>query len=599
MITKLHLQNFRGFESHTVPLHPTTIVVGRNNAGKSTIVESLRLVSLVTSRYRGLTFSNVPSWLDIPRIERGVAPSLKNTEITLTGVFHRYGDPPARIIATFLTGETVTIYLGEEAVHAVIRDSKGKVVSTKGEAARVSLPKVSILPQVAPLARDEKLLGQDYVSAAISSSLAPLHFRNQLNLLNDLFADFKSSAESTWSGLEIQGLEITRQAIDAVKLSLLVRDGDFAGEVALMGHGLQMWLQTIWFLTRTRGNDTVILDEPDVYMHADLQRKLIRHLKGRYPQVIIATHSSEIMAEVEPEDVLVVNRTERTSVFASSFPAAQKVLTGMGSVHNLQLARLWTARRFLMVEGDDITILKRFQNTLFPESEHPIDTIPNMPVGGWGGWNYAIGSSMFLENAGGEGIIPYCLLDSDYHTDEEISKRRQEANRRGVQLHVWSRKEIENYLLVPSAIQRFISARVREGTSAPTVEEVREQLNKVASALYIETFDALSTAIQNRERKVLDAATANQRARTHIDSVWMTEEGQLSIISGKGALSLMSQWAKDSYNVSFSSIGIAKELNTEEIADEIKDILTAIELIQFFSVSTIEESLDLPLQTLD
>jgi hypothetical protein len=581
MITELHLQNFRGFDSHTVPLHSTTIVVGRNNAGKSTIVEALRLVSLVTSRYKALSFSNVPSWLDIPTRQRGVAPSLKNTEINLTGVFHRYGDPPARITAKFSSGEAVTIYLGEEALHAVILDSKGKAISSKGEAARISLPKVSNLPQIAPLAREERLLNPDYVNAAISSSLAPLHFRNQIHLLNNLYTDFRRGAESTWSGLRLRGLELDRESIDSVKLSLFVQDGDFTAEVGWMGHGLQMWLQTMWFLTRTRGDDTVILDEPDVYMHVDLQRKLIRHVRGRYPQVIIATHSSEIMAEVEPEDVLVVNRIERASIFAASFPAAQRVLTGMGSVHNLQLARLWTSRRFLMVEGDDIILLKRFQNTLFPESEYPIDTIPSMSVGGWGGWNYAVGSSMFLENACGEGIITYCLLDSDFHTGEEITNRMDEAKRRGVQLHVWTKKEIENYLLVPVAVQRMIASRIREGILAPTVEEVSAQIDKIATELYNDTFDALSSAIQHRDRK-LDAGTANKPARARIDSVWKTEEGRFGIISGKRAISLLSQWAKDTYNVSFSSVNIAKELRFNEIAAEVKEVIMAIELNQFF-----------------
>ena len=65
-----------------------------------------------------------------------------------------------------------------------------------------------------------------------------------------------------------------------------------------------MWLQAMWFLTRARLHGTVILDEPDVYMHADLQRRLVRQIKGTHRQIIIATHSPEIMAEVEPEDIL-------------------------------------------------------------------------------------------------------------------------------------------------------------------------------------------------------------------------------------------------------------------------------------------------------
>ena len=48
MIKELRLENFRGFDDHRIPFNPRTIVVvGKNNAGKSTIVEALRLVALI------------------------------------------------------------------------------------------------------------------------------------------------------------------------------------------------------------------------------------------------------------------------------------------------------------------------------------------------------------------------------------------------------------------------------------------------------------------------------------------------------------------------------------------------------------------------
>ena len=102
----------------------------------------------------------------------------------------------------------------------------------------------------------------------------------------------------------------------------------------------------------------VILDEPDVYMHADLQRRLIRTVKGRHPQVIIATHSVEIMDEVDPADVLVIDRDRRKARFAADIPAVQDVVAALGGVHNIQLARLWNAKRCLFVEGDDVRILR-------------------------------------------------------------------------------------------------------------------------------------------------------------------------------------------------------------------------------------------------
>lgn len=279
---------------------------------------------------------------------------------------------------------------------ALISDSTGKPISNKAQAIKANIPTVSILPQVAPLAPEETILVSDYVRRSMSTSLAPIHFRNQLYILGEYFLEFKKLAEMSWPGLEITGIE-TGGTLPGDSLSLLVRDGDFVSEVGWMGHGLQMWLQTMWFLSRSREKFTIILDEPDVYMHADLQRKLIRLVQGRHKQVIIATHSVEIMSEVAPEDILVVERRKKKSYFATSLPAAQKIIDNIGGVHNLQIARLWSSRCCLLLEGKDISLLEIFQNILFPQSEYPLSILPHISIGGWDGWNYVIGSSMMLK----------------------------------------------------------------------------------------------------------------------------------------------------------------------------------------------------------
>jgi AAA15 family ATPase/GTPase len=47
-LIELRLQNFRGFQDHRLPFRQTTVVVGQNNAGKSTIVEAPRLLAVAT-----------------------------------------------------------------------------------------------------------------------------------------------------------------------------------------------------------------------------------------------------------------------------------------------------------------------------------------------------------------------------------------------------------------------------------------------------------------------------------------------------------------------------------------------------------------------
>lgn len=576
MLALLTLRNFRGFEYHEIPFRGRTIIVGKNNAGKSTIVEALRLVSIVVSRYRNLGFHPGPEWTGQGRAAHGVRPSLKNMEIIFDGMFHRYADPPASITACFDSGHTVTVYIADgERIHAILRTGDGRLIKTRKMAIEANLPSVSIMPQVAPVQKKETILSEEYVRSAMSSSLAPLHFRNQLAVRYDLFPEFCRIVSETWPGVMVDSL-IGRNGNPGDPLHLQIRNEDFVGEVGMMGHGLQMWLQTMWFLTLSRDSHTVILDEPDVYMHPDLQRRIVRFLRNRHPQCIITTHSVEILSEVDPDQVLIVDRRRRRSAFAPAIPAVQRLLESIGSVHNINITRLWQAQRFLMVEGKDIGLLKAIQDVLYPDSKQPVDSLPNMSIGGWGGWSFAVGSAMLLRNSMDEAIIPYCILDSDYHTPEEIEERQRQATDRNVQLHIWSAKEIENYLLVPSLIQRTISSITPERTVPPTVDEVAEVLRSISSALRDEVLDGLASEILARDRK-LALGTANKRARERLGEAVRIDGNFLRICPGKAIISSISEWSQRQFGVQISPIRLARNAHRDEIDPELMSVLSSIE----------------------
>jgi hypothetical protein len=122
MLSALILENFRCFNRHRVELRPLTVLVGRNNAGKSTLVEALRLISLVTERFTSLVYKEPPPWCDLPRGLRGVTPSTDGLGIDFRPVFHRYGEPPARLVADFTDHSRIEVYIGPEAkLYAVIQ----------------------------------------------------------------------------------------------------------------------------------------------------------------------------------------------------------------------------------------------------------------------------------------------------------------------------------------------------------------------------------------------------------------------------------------------------------------------------------------------
>lgn len=61
-------------------------------------------------------------------------------------------------------------------------------------------------------------------------------------------------------------------------------------EIFWAGDGYQVWFQILLHLWRVWDTaDAVILDEPDSYLHADLQRRLVRMLEAMPAQVITAT----------------------------------------------------------------------------------------------------------------------------------------------------------------------------------------------------------------------------------------------------------------------------------------------------------------------
>lgn len=568
------MQNYRCFDDHTISLEPNAVLVGRNNAGKSSIIEALRILAAVVNR-RGAGFVPPPKWLELPRFRLGIAPGISELGLNLSAVFHRYKDPPAIITATFTEGAIVTIYVGrEEKVFATIQ-AEDSWVTTLTKFLRLGLPWVSALPQIGPLLTEEYRISDERVSGHLNSRLSSRHFRNQLDQMSEAFDEFKRLAEETWHGLRVDPIQ--RQTTkEGVLLSLNVRDGDFVSEVGWMGHGLQMWLQTIWFLSRTPADHTVVLDEPDVYMHPDLQRKLFRLARARFGQCVIATHSVEIMAESEPSNILIIDKKHKRSRYANNEPGVQLLIDQIGGIHNVHLARLWSARKFLLLEGKDLSLLNRWHSLLYPDAELPLDAIPSLPIGGWSGWPYAVGSSMALRNAVGDRISTYCILDSDYHSAAEIEQRYKDAEGRGVNLHVWSGKEIENFLLQPRPIRRVLVGRVKD-RPAPSESELRNKILELCEQERAATEDGIASALVQANRN-LDVTTANKVARSRVGQLWREESKRSMVVSGKDVLAGLSIWAKEEFGFAFGPPAVSRQMTLADIPDELASVIGAIEL---------------------
>ena len=575
MLKRLELKNYRGFENHVLDFRSQTIIVGQNNAGKSTLVEALRIISVLSARLSGLNFQSPPPWAGFTQHSKGIFPSLSGFGIQFDTISHSYSEDPAKIKAFFESGETVEVLINQEGnAFGLLKNRRGRIIKTKKELRISNFPSIEVLPQISPLEDQEKILTDSHVRRNLLSPLASKHFRNQLRIGKKSFEAFRQITEETWPEIQIHELE-TSKGFDGEPLGLIVRDHEFSAEIGRMGHGLQMWLQIMWFISKCNPTSIVVLDEPDVYLHPNLQRNIVRLVRKKFPQFIVATHSVEIIADLDPSEILIVNRNQAKSEFADKLPVVQRIVSQIGGVHNLHLTRLLSAERWILVEGKDLSCLKQIHDKIFPDTKIPLDNIPNSSIGGWDGWQYAVGQNMLIKNSLGKNIKIYCIFDRDYRIPQEIKNREQDAKEKGVHIHIWKQKELENYFLIPKVIARVIH-NTDSNLDLPTItKEVDEKIIQITESLKDIAFDGFAESYRKKYPNKKNGA--NKYVRSLFGNKLGRPKERLKLVSGKKVLQNLSGWADRKYGRGFSLRDILREILPEEIPQEIQNVVEAIE----------------------
>ena len=139
---------------------------------------------------------------------------------------------------------------------------------------------IGIIPGLYPLNHTETVREETYLRSNFQGSRSSQHARNQLLLIkgDEEFEDFNEFV-TLWLP-EIEELSVTTRPgkeLGDRELDVLVRErGDRTPkELFWVGDGMQIFVQILTHLWRLRSADVVILDEPDLYLHADLQRRLV------------------------------------------------------------------------------------------------------------------------------------------------------------------------------------------------------------------------------------------------------------------------------------------------------------------------------------
>ena len=297
---------------------------------------------------------------------------------------------------------------------------------------------------------------------------------------------------------------------------------DLAFPLSEYGTGTGQVLAILYAVLASPEPRTIIIDEPQSYLHPGAAKKLIQILK-EFPQhqYFIATHSAEIISAANPSTIVKLRyedgQTQASAMNAKDIKEQRSLLAELG----VSLSDVFGADSILWVEGPtEEQCFPLILSKLAPKLLTGTKIVSIKNTGDLLGKKAHFTEVMFdlyKRISGGNNLYPpavgfifdkECLSDSDI---EALERRKPHP------LKFIKRRMYENYLLHPDAIAFVLNQEDKEQKQSLTGEEIREWLesNKLNKNYFSKTStqkelsDSQSVDKNIDAAKLLDALFAN------------------------------------------------------------------------------------------
>ena len=567
-ITSIRFRNYKAFEDYSISLSPFNVLVGPNNAGKSTVLGAIRILSegIRRARSRSLDLIDGPKGLQV----RAHQIALEGLPVSTENVFHNYDESiPATVEFRLSNTATLTLFFPERGMCYLVPGGDWPARS-HAEFKRHFNVEIAFVPTLGPVEHNERFYQKEAARLALLSHGASRNFRNIWYHFPEGFEEFRRTIQETWPGMDIQPPELI-PGEDKPILCMFCPEERLLREIFWAGFGFQVWCQMLTFILQAKGAALLVIDEPDIYLHSDLQRQLVSLLRELGPEIIIATHSAEIIAEVEPQALLNVNKRFKSARHVRDSRELQEVFQVLGSNLNPTLTQLAKTRRVVFVEGKDFQILSRFARRLGLEVVANRSDFAVVPVNGFNPQkvkDFALGMEATL----GSKLLKVAIFDRDYRCDGEVAKITAELESFCWHVVVHDRKELENFILEPPAIERAIRSRLaemeRRGPVPAFNEDVSTLLMRLSDGLKNQVQARIVAARQQFERAIqsgLHAVTISEAAMNEFDEKWGRLDARMRLVPGKEVLSALNAYLKSSLKLALSANALVESFAPIEI----------------------------------
>ena len=482
MIQQVTVRNFKCFREQKFDLTGSVVLAGPNNAGKSTLLQAIVAWRLGLDRWlaqRQGGSASKRSGVAITRADftavplretnllwegrkvtgpRGMADARRLIEVIVEG--RDTDGQPWRCGVEFQYDSPELLYVRPLGAKDLGRDA----IQDFPPAAAAGLEIVHI-PPLSGIERDEPRHDRGMQDLLVGLG-QPGHI-----LRNLLLHVAENGGEGDWD-------ELAAHVRDCLQIELLepsyvpaqpyivceYREARPAGEagksrpldLSNVGSGALQVILLFAFLY-ARPASVILLDEPDAHQHIILQKQVYdrirKAVRDRGGQVIVATHSGAILDATEATQVLAFFGDRPGSRRLLQKSQRDQVREALKRVTTMDLLLAQETGGILYLEGQtDEKILRAWAKCL----RHPAQRLFERPhVRPLGGRKLSDAKEhLFAMRAAYPDLRAVCLLDGD-------ARGEQEREEKGVTVLYWERYEIENYLLHPEVVKRFINFPLR------------------------------------------------------------------------------------------------------------------------------------------
>lgn len=575
--SRVEFSRFKAFDRFTLHLRHFNILVGPNNAGKSTILAAFRILAAAMRRAntRGSELVKGPEGNTF-----GYAIDLSAISVAEENIFYNYDDSqPATVRFSLSNKNDLVLYFPESGLCHLIPETTKRGRHTPSTFRSYFNCPIGFVPILGPVEHNENLFDKEAARLALFNYRAARNFRNIWYHYPQKFDAFRSTLVQTWPGMDIDRPEIDLTH-GKPRLHMFCPEERIPREIFWAGFGFQVWCQMLTHLIQSSEASLFMIDEPDIYLHSDLQRQLLSLLRALGPDILVATHSTEIITEAETDDIVLINKHRRTARRIHHPSQLQEVFSTLGSNLNPILTQLAKTRRVLFVEGKDFQILGKFARKLGFESVGNRSDFAVVPVEGFNPERIRSLKAGMEATLGGR-ILAAALLDKDYRSEGEREEIAKQCGSFCDYVTIYERKEIENFLLVPTAIDRASARRVADqakrvgrdiqysSDAAVLLEDFASQRKSYVTAQYVADRRRFARSKSSSQSE----ATITEEALVEFEGYWKDAESRLKVIPGKEALGALNDTLQKQYGVSITATAIIDAMKTTEVANEMQGII--------------------------